>query len=72
VQLQAVARQLPLYELANSIPQQQQQQQQGHGEAAGSTAGVAADVEPVFVSLEGTYCLAPAGRHPIMLGCWST
>lgn len=57
-QLRAVARQLPLFELANSAPQQQQQQAVGAEDAA---TPAAPGFEPVFVSVEGNCCLAPAG-----------
>lgn len=56
-QLRAVARQLPLFELANSAPQQQQQAVGAEDAAMPAAPGV----EPVFVSLEGNCCLAPAG-----------
>lgn len=55
--LRSVARQLPLYELANSSTLQQQHQRQQHiGEEGAEGA-----VEPVFVNLEGSCFLAPAG-----------
>jgi len=57
VQLRRVARQLPLYEVANSC--QPQLQEEAAGQAG--EAGPAVELEPVFVSLEGTCCLTPAG-----------
>lgn len=56
VQLRRVARQLPLYKVANSCQPQLQE------EAAGQAAeGEPVELEPVFVNLEGTCCLTPAG-----------
>jgi hypothetical protein len=56
--LRAVARELALYELANSS-REQQEQDNSEGDVQ-----AAAEVEPVFVNLEGNCSLAPAG------GCW--
>jgi hypothetical protein len=57
LQLRRLAGQLPLYELANSS--QQQVQVQAASAAAGAEEPV--QLEPVFVGLQGSCCLAPAG-----------
>jgi hypothetical protein len=58
--LHAVARELAMYELANSSWQQEQDSSEGEGQAA-------AEVEPVFVNLEGNCSLAPAGGWWLLL-----
>lgn len=67
VQLRKVARKLPLYSVANSC------QPRGEWGAAAADAhvGSADGVETVFVTLEGSCCLAPAGMHGVweVFGC---
>jgi hypothetical protein len=59
VQLRKVARQLPLYAVANSC----QPGGEWSAAAADAEAGAADGAEPVFVTLEGSCFLAPAGMH---------